>query len=234
MHSGDAWWWWAALRRGWWVGVLVATLVVLGAGAQYVGALRAAPYVATQTLQIILLEPSTASTSQVAAARVNAESIARLLSSNGLITAPDLDAAIAARMYADDPSRSSVTLAAVAAGLTATHDGATLTLRARWSSADGAEALLRAAVETISGDALAREPAVMTLVPPGVVLQVQAAEVPPVTAVGRDGGALAAARGDLLARIGLGVLAGLLAALGGGMLLARRQSAAVSTARAPG
>lgn len=233
MRSRDAWWWWAALRRGWWLGVLVAALVVLGAGAQYVRAVRAAPYVASQTLQIFLLAPPTASTSQIAAVQANAESITRLLASGGLLAAPDLDAAIAARMRADDPTLRGVTPGAVAAGLSAAHDGATLMLSARWASADGAEALRRAAAETLSGGALAREPAVMALVPPGAMLQVQAAEVPPVTALGRDGGALAAARGDLLARIGLGVLAGLLAALGGGLLLARRQSAPVSHERTP-
>ena len=94
--------WQAALRRGWWVGTLVAALVMLGAGAQYARAVRIAPYVATQTLQIVLLAPPTASTSEIAAAQANAESIARLLTSGDLLAAPDLDAAIAARMRSDD------------------------------------------------------------------------------------------------------------------------------------
>lgn len=225
---------WLSLRRGWWVGALVLVLVVLLAGAQYVRAARAAPYVATQTLQIALLEPPTASTSEVAAAQANAASIARLLSSGGLLAAPDLDAAIAARMKADDTALAGVTPGAVAAGLSATHDAATLTLHARWSSSKGADALRQAAVEIMSdGAALAAEPAVAELVPPGAVLQVQAADMRIGTAVERDGEVLAAARGDLLARIGLGLLAGLLAALGGGLLLARRSPAVVPSERAP-
>lgn len=222
-------WGWSAsvlsvLRRGWWIGVLVAVLVVLGAGAQYARAVRAAPYVATQSLHIALLEPPTASTSAVAAADANAAGIARLLASGELLASPSLDAAIAARMHADNPSLAGVTPGAVAAGLSATHDmGGFVTLKARWASARGAEALLRAAVEVLRGDALAGEPMVMALMAaglPGALLRVDTAGAPSVAAP--DVGALLAARGDLLARIGLGVLAGLLAALAGGMLLVRR------------
>lgn len=216
----------ASLRRGWWVGLLVGLLVVLGAGAQYVRTVRAVPYVATQTLQLALLEPPTASTSATAAADANAASVARLLASGGLLASPSLDTAIAARMHAGDPSLAGVTPSTVAANLSATHDaGGFVALRAQWASAAGAEALLRAAVEELGAGALAGEPAVRALTaagPPGAVLRV-AAVVGPSAAV-PDAGMLAAARGDLLARVGLGVLAGLLAALAGGMLLARRTS----------
>ena len=216
--------WAASLRRGWWIGLLVTALVVLGAGAQYVRAARAAPYVATQTLQLALLEVPTASTSATAAADANAASIARLLASGGLLASPALAAAIAARVHADDPSLAGVTPGTVAAGLSATHDaGGFVTLHAHWASAAGAEALLRATVEELRGGVLAGEPAVTALMapgPPGTVPRVDSVGAP--SAAAPDAAALAAARGDLLARIGLGVLAGLLATLAGGMLLSRR------------
>lgn len=223
--------WRAALRRGWWVGVLVAALVVLGAGAQYVRAARAVPYVATQTLQLAPLEPPTASTSDIAAANAHAASIARLLASGGLLASPPLDAAIATRMRADDPTLPGVTPGAVATSLSATHDATLVTLRTQWSSAQEAEALLRAAVEVLRGGALAAEPAVVALISPGAVLRVAVAGAP--TGAVRDADALAVARGDLLARVGLGLLAGLLAALAGGALLMRRLSAFIAGERAP-
>ncbi|HEX6797279.1 MAG TPA: hypothetical protein VF116_06160 [Ktedonobacterales bacterium] len=224
-----------AMRRGWWIGVLVGVLVVFGAGAQYVRAVRAAPYVATQTLHIALLEPPTASTSAVAVAAANAASIARLLASGGLLASPQLDAAIADRMHADHPALSGVTPGAVAGSLSATHDtGGFVTLRAQWASPTGAEALLRAAEEVLRGGALAGEPAVMALMipgPPGVALRVDAAGAPSVPAP--DAGALIAARGDLIARIGLGVLAGLLAVMAGGMLFTRRSSPLIPLSQRP-
>ena len=211
----------------------MAALVVLGAGAQYVRAVRAAPYVATQTVQIILLAPPTASTSQIAAAQANAEGIARLLTSGGLLAASDFDASIAARRRADDPSRVGTTPEAIAGALSAAHDGTAVTLTARWTSAAGAGALLRAALETLQAGALVAEPAVAALTPSGTMLQVQAVGAPHEVAA-PDGAAIMLARGDLAARIALGALAGLLAALGGGLLLARRQAVAVSTEPVPG
>lgn len=223
------------MRRGWWIGVLVAALVVLGAGAQYVRAVRAAPYVAIQRLHIALLEPPTASTSAVAAAAANAASIARLLASGGLLASPRLDTAIAGRAHADQPVLTGVTPGAMAGALSATHDtGGFVTLRAQWASAAGSEALLRATVEVLRGGALAGEPAVMALMapgPPGALLWVDAVGTPSVPAP--DAGALIAARGDLIARIGLGVLAGLLAALAGGMLFTRRSSPLVPLSQRP-
>ena len=223
------------LRRGWWIGLLVAGLVMLGAGAQYVRAVRAAPYAATQTLQLALLEPPAASTSAIAAANANAASVARLLASGGLLASPYLDAAIAARVHADDPSLAGVAPGTVAARLSATHGaGGFVTLHAQWASAAGAEALLRAAVEELRGGALASAPAVTALMAPrpqGTVLRADVVGAP--SAAAPDAAMLAAARGDLLARIGLGVLAGLLATLASGMLLSRRASAIVPSERAP-
>jgi hypothetical protein len=226
MRRGYAWR--AALSRGWWIGALIVVLVAFGAGVRYMQAVRAAPYVATQQVHIALLMPLTASTTDAAAANANAASIARLLASGGLLAASDLDAAIAARMHANAPTLAGVTPEAVAAGLSASQDGATITLRAQWPSAAGADELLKAAVAVLQGGALATAPALAPLVPPGAVLQIDATGTPDQAVP--DAGTQMAARGDLLMRFGLGLAVGFLAALAAGWLSMRRMRA-VATPR---
>ncbi|HEX8035643.1 MAG TPA: hypothetical protein VF510_17425 [Ktedonobacterales bacterium] len=148
----------AAAQRRWWLAALLVLLVAAGSLVQHVGAgvAQRDSYIATRSLRIVVI-PSGASTAYdgYVAARQEDE-IARMLTTDSLLSNGRLDDGIAVRMRSHGVRGSLSTLASTAAdALSATHSGNLVTLTARGRTTAEADAVATAAVETLSSPVLA-------------------------------------------------------------------------------
>lgn len=146
--------WLAALWRRLWIAAAVAVLVAAVAVARYAGPGAAGRhrYLATQTLVISVMPPDGGGALATAGARQMEGTIALELATPAGLGAPALDRAVAARFGTPGGPGGTAEARAVAQALTATHDGNAVTLTARWTSPEGAVALLRAATGTLTSD----------------------------------------------------------------------------------
>lgn len=206
----------AALRGGRWAGLIVASVLLLGALAQYAAAMSAVDEVASAELRVVVMPESTASTSALLAARHDAEQIARQLAQGGVLADPALDAAIA-----DMTASPNVTAHDVGQALSAANSGSLVTLTARWHTAAGAEKLASAAVSVLTAGGLTSVAEIRMLVPAGALAQVQISRPP--GAAQPDASQQEDARRALAARVALSVIAGLLVAAGWGFLVSDRR-----------
>lgn len=204
----------AAARRRWWLVVLLVLLVAAGSLVRYLGpgATQRDSYIATRSLRIVVV-PVGASTAYDGYIAVRQEDeIARTLATGGLLSDARLDAAIAVRMRVDN-LRGSLDAHAIASAtaLSASHSGNLITLTARGRTAAEADAIATAAVETLSSEAL------VSLLPSALVPQSSDALL--VQAVGsasqpmRDTARDAAAVWQILARIAIAIVAGIILTL---------------------
>lgn len=207
----------AALRRGRWAGLIVASIVLLGALAQYAAAMGSVDQVASADLRVVVMPAGAANTSSLLTARSDAEQIALQLSHDNTLTDPALDKAIA-----DAAALPNVTADDVGRTLSAATSGSLVTLTARWPTAAGAEQLARAAVSVLTTRGWADTPAVKPLVPEGALLQTQVSRSP--GAARPDASQQEEARRALAARVALSMAAGLLAAAGRASLPAWRSA----------
>jgi hypothetical protein len=192
-----------ALRRFWPAALTLALLVALGASVQFVTAPH--HYTASQELRVGALATSIPSPSaQESDPVAQAGTVARALSSQGVLASPQLARAILAHVSAAEQASQRMSVSAVAAALSATHSEGIITLSALWASPSGAEEILAAAVDTLQHDA-----ALLASLAPSAVsarLQAVAPASPATRAAGEESGAWA----TLLTRLALGVVAALL------------------------
>jgi hypothetical protein len=207
----------ATLRRWWWIAALV-TLVTLFLAAYGYASTRPI-YVATQHLTIVLLPPDGATATEVARTEQDEQAIARLLVQGNIFASRPLDAAIAAQLASHGGQGAGISASNIATAVLATHTGNMVTVSARWSSPGGARALVTATAAALADGALQPSAAQAGDMPPGASLRVEV-DVPPGQAV-VDEAVAGMARGLLLGRIALGVVAGLVLAVGAGLLRMR-------------
>lgn len=205
------------------IALVIAAVITLGALVLY-----AAPwaswrhaYSATQEMVIVVAADGASSTYDAYVSRQEAERIARDIASGMVFSSFTFAEAVArtlaaqhdllvSRFGADIPR--TISISDVAASLTATHTADAVSLTCHWSNAAGADALLSAAVSVlVASDDL------RTLVPsdegtqlPDAALARTASSASPSRL---DPAATSAARQELLTRIAMGVIFGLIVAL---------------------
>lgn len=209
-------------RLNWLVWLLpVAVALVISAGAFYEFAGPPAAgrhvYVATQQMWLAVPVTGAGTTYDAYLARQEEDAAARTLATGGLLQSGTVDAEIAAQ-YAAERGReppagagagvpSTISSTNVGAALSATHTGNLVTLAARWQTADGARALLSAAVETLVRVGVPISAAAESGAGAPTVVLAQVAG--PESGVALDSAVEAVALDTLLARLGFAVAAGL-------------------------
>ncbi|HEX6542243.1 MAG TPA: hypothetical protein VF040_10850 [Ktedonobacterales bacterium] len=197
----------AIVRRWWWVFVVV-TLAI--STLSLIGWVRTPPvYVAARTVYVAVVPAGMPSGQASYFAEQQALAVARTIVSPGFLTAPAYEQAVS-RALASTPDHSlrDASPQTLGQALSASHSVTTITMAASWGSAAGASALATAAA-----DALAQSnPAVLALLSEGnssgeAPRFMVDSHAPPVV---RDATAIDSARGTLLLRLALSVLAGLL------------------------
>jgi hypothetical protein len=209
----------AATQRCWWLVALLVLLVAAGSLVQYVGpeAVQRDTYIATRSLRIVVV-PSEASTTYdgYVAARQEDE-IARMLTTGGLLGSARLSADIARQM------RISPRVTRLGAlNISATHSGNLVTLTIRGRSPYEANTRATAAVETLDST-MVSSLLPSTLRPTSsetLLVQAEGSASQPV----RDATQDAAAVWQIVARIALAFVAGVLLALLLGWWMSRSQA----------
>lgn len=177
-----------ARRRGmprliWALPLIAAAIIAAGALYQFAGPPAAARhvYVASQQLRVVVPVAGAASSYEVYLAQQAEDAGARALVSRELLQSGQLDAAIT-QEYATEREHApeagaalaaragvpaTVRASDVAAALSATHTGNLVTLYARWHTPEGAQALLAAAVITLTTEGVPNSSAPYPVVPAG-------------------------------------------------------------------
>lgn len=188
------------LRRFGWASAVLVALVLLVAVAQYLTAPR--DFMAQRDLRVIVIpgDQSQGADAAVWAARAAAGE----MTDPAFVGSSALAADILANIPAEEAARLNATPQSVQRALSAAHDDTTVTLRARWATAAGADEILAATLV-----ALPRDPVLLqSLVGVGdtVRVQVEGTATPATLAADRE----EEARQTLLGRALLGLLAALL------------------------
>jgi hypothetical protein len=202
-----------------WAGALIVVVVSALAGVRYIRSAHQFAYLATQTLLVSALPPTTGGAFTVAAAAKAAEHLAIGFGTPSALTAPGFTSRVAVQAQADRGLVSArfgtsaagvvdeLTAQAIARSVDLSHDGNTITLTAHWQSAAGAWALATATGQTLAANAMASSDTT-ALLQDDISLRMlpQSMVAVPV----RDPAPAAAARTRLLETIGLGLMGGVL------------------------
>lgn len=214
-------------RALWLLPLVVAVVIAAGALYEYAGPPAASRhvYVVSQALRVSVPVAGAASSYDAYTAHQKEDAVARDVASGGLLQARALDAAIAQEYAAERGrapeagsagARATVSAGDVASALAATHTGNLITLYARWHTPGEAQALLRAAVATLTAEEVPNLPALSPAVSGSgsqtavsVLIQVDGAA----SGATLDGAVEAAATQTLLVRLGFAVAAGVVVLL---------------------
>lgn len=205
------------------IALVIATVVTLGALALYASpwASWRHAYSATQEMVIVIAAHGASSTYDAYVSRQEAERIARDIASGMVFSSFSFAEAVARTLAAQhdllvsyfgaDTPRT-ISSSDVAASLTATHTADAVSLTCHWSNVAGADALLSAAVSVLmaSDDVRTLLPSDEATQLPDAALARTANSASPARL---DPAATSAARQELLTRIVLGVIFGLIVAL---------------------
>ncbi len=185
------------VRRFWPVALALGLCIALAAAVQFVTFPR--HYTASQQLRVgVLTSPAAAlDGSQVA----DAGAVARTLTSQDVLAAPQLAGAILAHFSAAEQTRQHMSVSAVEASVSATHSEGTIVLSVFWTTPAGADEILAAAVDVLQQNRAVRIALAPTTI--SARLQTEAPALPATRAPGEE----TAAAATLLTRLILGLVA---------------------------
>jgi hypothetical protein len=186
-------------RRYWLAGLALIAVVTLVSAAQLIRAPR--HYTATQELRVAVLAVPGAPATDAATL---ADSAARNLSSPSTLSAPALATTILAHISAGEQAQQHFTALSVGSALSASHHGPTVSLSATWTSAQGTQDVLAAAVAALQ----AQPPFSQEATPLQATERLQADA--PAPAAARTPGEESSMLALLFGRLVLGLLAGVL------------------------